>query len=156
MPEPPNADRLLWLQPDWLAEAKQWIAGELERLGLEPAGDIEQGHVRWWSTVRRVPTADGDHYFKANAPPHRFEAALVEVLTQLLPGQVPELPAVDPDRGWMLMWDGGTRLRELVRSTADLARWEELCRTTPSCRSPSHPMQTGCSSSAFPICASQA
>jgi hypothetical protein len=126
MAEPPNADRLLWLQPDWLATAKRWIAAELERLGLEPAGEIEQGHVRWWSTVMRVPTTGGDLYFKANAPPHRFEAALIAMLARLRPGHVPELPAVDPDRGWMLMRDGGTRLRELVQSPADLARWEQL------------------------------
>jgi hypothetical protein len=126
MPEPPNAEQLLWLQPDWLAEAKRWIAAELERLGLEPGGEIQQEHVRWWSTVMRVPTTEGEHYFKANAPPHHFEAALIARLAQLRPGQVPELPAVDSGRGWMLMRDGGTRLRELVQSTADLARWEEL------------------------------
>jgi Phosphotransferase enzyme family len=126
MPEPPNADRLLWLQPDWLADAKRWIAAQLERLGLEPAGEIEQGHVRWWSTVMRVPTTEGDLYFKANAPPHQFEAALIAMLARLRPGQVPELPAVDPGRGWLLIRDGGTRLRELVGSAADLIRWEEL------------------------------
>jgi phosphotransferase family enzyme len=126
MPEPPNAGRLLWLQPEWVAEAKRWIAAELERFGLEPAGEIEQGHVRWWSTVMRVPTTGGDVYFKANAPPHRFEAALVAMLVRLRPDQVPELPAVDPLRGWMLMRGGGTRLRELVQSTADLAHWEEV------------------------------
>jgi hypothetical protein len=126
MPEPANADLLLWLQPDWVAEARRWISAQLERLGLEPAGEIEQGHVRWWSTVMRVPTTDGDLYFKANAPPHQFEAGLIAMLEQLRPGQVPELPAVDLDRGWLLMRDGGTRLRELVQSPADLVRWEEL------------------------------
>src|SRR6266508_1972111 len=116
MPASPNADRLRWLQPRWRAEAERWIAAELERLGLEPTGEIEQGHVRWWSTVMRVQTIGGDLYFKANAPPHHFEAALVALLARLRPGQIPELPAADPDRGWMLMRDGGTRLRELVRS----------------------------------------
>jgi aminoglycoside/choline kinase family phosphotransferase len=126
MPEAQNADLLLWLRPDWLDGAKAWIAAELERLGLEPAGEIEQVHVRWWSTVMRVPTTEGDLYFKANAPPHHFEAALIALLARLQPGRVPELPAVDPDRGWLLMRDGGTRLRELVRSSADLGRWEEV------------------------------
>jgi len=126
MPEAQNADRLLWLRPDWLAGAKRWIAAELERLGLEPAGEIEQVHVRWWSTVMRVPTTEGDLYFKANAPPHHFEAALIAMLARLRPGQVPEVAAVDRDRGWLLMRDGGTRLRELVQSPADLDRWAEL------------------------------
>jgi Phosphotransferase enzyme family len=126
MPEPVNADLLLWQQPEWLAEANRWIAAQLDQLGLEPAGEIEQVHVRWWSTVMRVPTTGGDLYFKANAPPHRFEAGLITMLARLRPGQVPELPAVDPDRGWLLMRDGGTRLRELVQAPADLVRWEEL------------------------------
>jgi hypothetical protein len=126
MSEAPTADQLLWLQPAWLAEARRWIAARLEELGLEPAGEIEQAHVRWWSTVMRVPTTEGDLYFKANAPPHRFEASLIATLVRLQPGQVPELPAADPDRGWLLMRDGGTRLRELVQAPADLARWEEL------------------------------
>jgi hypothetical protein len=39
---------------------------------------------------------------------------------------VPELSAVDLDRGWLLMRDGGTRLRELVQSPADLDHWAEL------------------------------
>jgi len=126
MPEPANADLLLWQQPEWLAEARPWIAAQLERLGLEPVGEIEQGHVRWWSTVMRVPTTGGDLYFKANALPHQFEAGLIAMLARLRPGQVPELPAVDPDRGWLLMRDGGLRLRELVQSPSDLVRWEEL------------------------------
>jgi hypothetical protein len=127
MPEPPNADRLLWLRPSWLAEATSWIAAELERLGLEPAGEIEQLHVRWWSTVTRVPTTEGKGLLQGErAPPHRFEAALIAMLALLRPGQVAELLAVDPDRGWLLMRHGGTRLRELVQSAADLARWEEL------------------------------
>jgi hypothetical protein len=34
--------------------------------------------------------------------------------------------AADTARGWLLMRDGGTRLRELLHTTADLRRWEAL------------------------------
>ena len=51
---------LLWTQPEWLAGAEAWIR---ERVDL--TGEIEQPHVRWWSTVLRVPTADGVVWFKA-------------------------------------------------------------------------------------------
>jgi hypothetical protein len=119
-------DRLLWTQPDWLAEATGWIRARLDERALALAGEIEQPHVRWWSTVMRVPTAAGDLYFKANAAPHAFEARLLVILGRLQPDRVPELVAADPDRGWLLMRDGGARLRELVRSSADLGRWEEL------------------------------
>ena len=33
---------------------------------------------------------------------------------------------MDAKRGWMLMRDGGTRLRELVATRADLHYWERL------------------------------
>ena len=90
------------------------------------AGDIEQPHVRWWSTVLRVPTTDGDLYFKAVSAVHVFEAALTGLLSELQPGRVPEVVAIDSERGWMLMRDGGTRLRELVATRADLHHWERL------------------------------
>jgi Phosphotransferase enzyme family len=105
------------VQPAFLAEAHAWIARH-----VEPTGEIEQPHVRWWSTVLRVPTREGDVWFKANAAPHVFEAGLLAILERVHPGHVPELIAHDPARGWILMRDGGDRLREVV----DLARWEAL------------------------------
>jgi Phosphotransferase enzyme family len=112
---------LLWTHADWLAEATAWI-----RERAEVSGEIEQPHVRWWSTVLRVPTPDGDLFFKAVAPIHAFEAALTARLAELQPSRVPELVDVDTERGWMLMRDGGTRLRELVETPADLHHWEQL------------------------------
>jgi Phosphotransferase enzyme family len=122
----PTDPRLPWVQRDWLAAAAEWIRERLAEHGLEPAGGLEQPHVRWWSTVLHVPTSEGDLWFKANAPPHAFEAALVMLLGRLRPEQVAELVAADPERGWLLMRDGGSRLRELVRSPADLRRWEDV------------------------------
>ena len=127
MPESPDHDpRLPWVKPDWLAGVKLWIHARLQELGVTAAGEIEQPHVRWWSTVMRVPTSAGDLWFKANAPPHVFEAALLAILERVRPGRVPELVAYDAGTGRLLMRDGGTRLRELVESVADLDRWEEL------------------------------
>jgi Phosphotransferase enzyme family len=114
-------DELLWSRPEWLAEAEGWI-----RTRADVSGEIDQFHVRWWSTVLRVPTVDGDLYFKAVAPVHRFEAALTARLAELQPARVTEVIAADPERGWFLMRDAGTRLRELVEIPADLDRWEAL------------------------------
>ena len=113
--------RLPWERPAWLAEATDWI-----RERVEVTGEIEQPHVRWWSTVLRVPTAEGDLFFKAVAPIHRFEAPLTARLAGLQPGRVAGVVDVDPERGWFLMRDGGTRLRELVESPADLRHWERV------------------------------
>ena len=113
--------RLPWTEPEWLAEANAWI-----RERVDVTGGIEQPHVRWWSTVLRVPTADGDLFFKAVAPIHRFEAALTARLAELQPGRVPEVVNVDPERGWFLMRDAGTRLRELLETAAELHHWERV------------------------------
>ena len=113
--------QLLWVQPEWLAEVHAWI-----REHAEPTAELEQGHVRWWSTVIRVPTSSGDLYFKAVSDVHAFEPALTAELGRVRPGRVTELVAVDLDRRWMLMRDAGTRLRELISSDHDLHHWEEL------------------------------
>ena len=74
----------------------------------------------------RTPTDRGDVWFKANLPEAGFEAALVQVLARRRPDVVPELLAADLDRGWLLMADGGLRLRELVELERDLGRWLEI------------------------------
>ena len=106
-----------------MEQAVAWIHAALEHQGLRATGPIVQPHEFPWSTVLRVPTAAGDMYFKAPAPNLRYEAALTRALTQYKPDRVLPLLAVDAERGWMLMPDGGTRLREVVRASRDTAAW---------------------------------
>jgi hypothetical protein len=115
-----------WADPLWVAEAHEWIFVQLARLGAGAVGVIDQLHVRPWSTVMRVPTEKGDLYFKANAPEFRHEAVLVTFLAARRPDCVPPLLAVDVERGWMLMADAGTRLREIVERERDLTCWLEI------------------------------
>ena len=112
---------LPWTRAAWLAQAKEWI-----RERVDVTGEIDQPHVRWWSTVLRVPTADGDLFFKAVQPVHRFEAALTARLAELQPARVTEVVDFDAQRGWLLMRDAGLRLRELVESAADLHHWQRV------------------------------
>jgi Phosphotransferase enzyme family len=112
---------LLWTRPSWLAEADEWIRGQ-----VDVTGELEQPHVYWWSTVLRVPTADGVVWFKACHPSHGFEPALTLELARLRPERVIEVVATDLDRGWMITADAGQRLRELLTSPDDFARWEEF------------------------------
>ena len=74
----------------------------------------------------RVPTADGNLFFKAVSPPLRHEAALTELLGSRRPDCIPPPLAVDRDQGWMLMEDGGEKLRELVEAERDLSRWRDV------------------------------
>jgi hypothetical protein len=89
-------------------------------------GEIDQVHVRPWATVMRVPTNGGDVFFKANAAALGFEASLVTLLAAHRPDCVPPLLAADLERGWMLMGDAGTRLRELVEEERTLGRWLDV------------------------------
>jgi len=115
-----------WTDPLWLAEAHGWIHEQLARLGLSSVGAIDQPHIREWSTVMRVPTEQGDVYFKANASDLQHEAALVTILAAARPDCVPPLLAVDIERGWMLMADAGERLREHLERARDLSCWYEI------------------------------
>jgi Phosphotransferase enzyme family len=117
---------LAWTDPAWRAEADDWIGEHLGRLGLEPAGEPDQLHVRDWATVIRLPTSRGDVYFKATMPALRHEVALTEVLAARRPDCIPQLLASDRTRGWMLMEDGGTRLRDLITTESELRRWLDV------------------------------
>ena len=112
------ATELLWTRPGWRSEAEAWI-----RAHAEVAGEIEQPHVRPWSTVMRVPTAAGDVWFKAVSAVHHFEPGLSALLAELRPDRVPDVIALDRDRAWMLLGDGGTRLRDLP---ATVEHWERV------------------------------
>jgi hypothetical protein len=121
------ADRdLLWADPGWRAGAHAWINAQLDGLGLTLTGAIEQPHVRAWSTVMRVPTDEGLVWFKANGSDQAYEAGVVRVLANRCPEQVPELLAVDEERSWIMLADGGTRLRELLNGDPGLDRWEQI------------------------------
>jgi hypothetical protein len=122
----PTDPTLIWVEPAFRDDATAWIRARLAERGIEQTGEIEQPHVRWWSTVMRVPTAEGDLWFKANAPPHAFEAGLLAILERVHGGHVPELVARDAASGRLLMRDGGERLRELVRAPRDLHHWQTL------------------------------
>jgi hypothetical protein len=110
---------LRWIEADWLAQAEAWIR---ERVPV--TGKLDQFHVRWWSTVIRVPTGEEDLFFKAVAPGFEFEPALTVRLFELAPDRVTPVVDADLDRAWMLMRDAGTRLRELVLTPPDLRHWE--------------------------------
>jgi Phosphotransferase enzyme family len=108
-----------WTEPEWLAGAEAWI-----RERADVAGELDQFHVRWWSTVIRVPTPSEDLYFKAVAKGFMFEPPLTAKLFELKPDRVTAVVDVDVERGWMLMRDAGRRFREIVNSPADLRHWE--------------------------------
>jgi hypothetical protein len=110
---------LRWTEPEWLSGAEAWI-----RDRADVTGELDQFHVRWWSTVIRVPTRREDLYFKAVANGFLFEPPLTAKLFELKPDRVTEVVDIDAGRGWMLMRGAGRRFREVVLTRADLRHWE--------------------------------
>ena len=117
---------LAWSDPAWLSGVEAWIEQELAGLGLTATGPVEQPHVRPWSTALRVPVSGVDLWFKANMPSLAYEAAVVSILGRRGPDRVPELLAVELERGWMLMADGGELLRDVVVQERSLDRWLDV------------------------------
>lgn len=87
-----------WRDPAFLAGTNDWV-----RSHVTVTGAIEQPHVQWWSTVLRVPTSDGPVWFKAVVEGATYEPPLTEMLARLRPRFIPDLIAIDHERGWMLM-----------------------------------------------------
>jgi hypothetical protein len=81
---------------------EEWI-----RAHVEPVAAIETAHERPWSTVLRVPLADGVAWFKACAPVQGFEPRLSAELFARWPDRVAEVLAHDEERAWLLLADAG-------------------------------------------------
>jgi hypothetical protein len=115
--------RARWLDPEWHAEIRAWIEQHVAARGQGIVGSITQRHIRPWSTTLAVPTTAGQVWFKAAGPGTVQEAALLDALVRLgIPGVLEPL-AVDPARGWILLPDGGTRLRDVAGGGPGVEHW---------------------------------
>lgn len=121
-----NPSQLIWHDPNWQKQAHAWIHLEAERNSIHLTGEIEQPHAYAWSTVMRVSSSEGTLFFKATAGETVYEAALTQKLARWFPDCMPDLIAVDTERGWMLMRDGGEQLRASIRPTKDIKPWEPV------------------------------
>jgi len=87
---------------------ERWI-----RERVQPVDDVEVAHQRPWSTVIRVPVAEGTVWFKACAKVQAFESQLTASLSTRWPDRVAEVLTYDADRGWMLLADAGSPIRRI-------------------------------------------
>jgi hypothetical protein len=88
---------------------EQWISSVLP---AALAGPIEVTRDRPWSLVAKVPTESGLLWFKENRGGTKYEAGLMQALWQWAPGSVLRPVAIERERGWSLLPDGGPTIRE--------------------------------------------
>ena len=112
-----------WSSPAWLAEAGAWLDERLAEAGLERTGDLDQAHLAPWSTVLCAPTTGGRVWLKAEGPNQAFEVGLYELLSGVAPGGVLTPIAIDAERAWLLLPDGGRTLAELLEGDALARAW---------------------------------
>jgi phosphotransferase family enzyme len=116
----------LWTSVAFHEEVRGWVEAEAAAHGLEPTGEWAQPHARAWSSALRFETTGGRIWFKVNGSGTAHEPALVRLLSERVPGLVPDVLAVDTDRGWSLTRDGGPMLREVFAPELGWEPWEGL------------------------------
>ncbi|MEV6112919.1 aminoglycoside phosphotransferase family protein [Streptomyces sp. NPDC052109] len=118
-----------WEQESWRVAALDWVAEQLAARGLRTSGELSV-RLRPWSVLVRVPVEGRDAvWFKANPPAGAFEGPLTAALARWVPGQVLQPLAVDAERAWVLLPDGGELFRTVLsREPVASGTWEELLR----------------------------
>ena len=97
----------------------------LHEHGCAPIGALE-ARIRPWSSCWRVPTADGVVWLKAPGPGTGYEVRLYRTFVETGAPHVLAPIALDVDRGWLLLPDGGPTLRSLLDRDPDPAQWERV------------------------------
>jgi hypothetical protein len=111
-----------WTTQAWRDTALDWAAIQ----GFEATGEVTQPRLCAWSTALRIPTAEGLVWLKAGCAGTAYEAGLLEALSGYGAPHLLHPLAVDRDRGWLLLPDGGPTLRTALDRYPDLAVWEQV------------------------------
>jgi hypothetical protein len=118
-----------WIDPRWRLELIDWATERLRERGRSITGEIEQPHIRPWSTVFRIPTSRGMAWCKATGPGTAHEVKLLPAFAAWGTRHIVAPLAADPGRSWLLLEDGGSTLRQTRpdgRGDADLGAWERI------------------------------
>jgi Phosphotransferase enzyme family len=94
-----------WSRPGWLAEAAQWMREQMIAAGyLDP--EIPRIHHLWSiSVVLCADSRTGTAFLKCSSDRFRHEGPMTQALASRSRGYLPEVLAIEPGRGWLLMRD---------------------------------------------------
>ena len=125
----------VWSSAAWRDQAVAWLDEQLAATGIERTGEPTFPHVRPWATALRAPTSAGVVWMKAAGPGTAFEVGVYELLARVVPEHMLTPIALDVERAWIVLPDGGVPLGErlsgdeLVDAMADvLVHYAQLQR----------------------------
>jgi Phosphotransferase enzyme family len=90
--------------------ALAWLDEQLTQHGLLLTAPVEIAKERPWATVFRAETSGGVLWLKLSGAGTRFEVGLYELMHHIAPEHVLEPVALDAERAWILLPDGGRLL----------------------------------------------
>ncbi len=110
------------------SELVLWAEARLAEQGALQTGPAEAARIVPWSSVYRIPTADGPAWAKENWEGARYEARLVGLLARHAPRNVQHPLALEARRGWMLFADGGPTMDAFAPHSTAFESWiDALC-----------------------------
>lgn len=114
-----------WSSDAFRAEVTAWVDAQLAPLGMRRLGVLRAERVRFWSAVFHAPVNGGRVWVKVGNPGQAFEGELLRALATVAPRAVVAPLAVQPERGWWLLPDGGPTLGDAGGPAAP-AVWSRL------------------------------
>ena len=105
---PPPKLRPRWARRGWIARRGLDEAPPL-RAGRPLKGEPRPFFLRGISALLRAPTDGPDLFLKAVFPPFHAEPVLTHLLADRYPRSVPTVIAIEPDEGWLIVEDIGSR-----------------------------------------------
>ena len=94
-----------WSRPGWLAASSSWMLEQLSGAGYVAPRAPGIHHLWGISVVLAADSDSGTAYLKCSSDRFRREAEVTQALAARSPLLLPEVIAVDPGRGWLLMRD---------------------------------------------------
>lgn len=92
--------------------ALDWFDQQLAAHGLALTAPVEMAKERPWATVFRAETSGGVLWLKLSGAGTRFEVGLYDLMNQIAPEHVLEPVALDVERAWIVLPDGGRLLAD--------------------------------------------
>lgn len=96
-----------WSRPGWFARAGAWMQSQMEVAGYVAPQPPRVHHLWGVSVVLAADSLTGTAYLKCSGERFRAEAVVTQALAAHSPLLLPDVVAVEPQHGWLLMRDIG-------------------------------------------------